>query len=128
MRYSTARDLVALKLLDDLRKPFFTEKKGLEDAVWEGDDYTKWRSFEHVVATASKIHKDFKNLWKWVMKNYSWGGTVTGQHLYQFKYLDLTNLLCLLVHGDEDELNRWKECLKNGSLYVFPSEKEMKAV
>lgn len=93
--------------------------------------YTSWNSLEHLAKTASQMHGEFKNLWKWVLKTYPEKMRVccpptsfdfTPKDMYNFLRTDMVTLLALLMLDVRGELAKWTDMLKanNGSLYNPP--------
>lgn len=111
--YSRYRDLVALELLSNAQAPFVKKNKRGEEEVTV--DYTVWNSLENLEKAANQMHPDFKNLWKWVKKTYPFkeGDSVREQ----FLKTDISNLLFVLKYNLSDELNRWKEGLRQGNFF-----------
>ena len=99
------------------------------DALKHGR-FDGWQALEHLSKTAATMHSEFKNLWKWVVKTYPYrlrtsfpkeDSDFSTKYLYNFLYLDLKNLLFLLMYNEIEELENWKTALKNGTPYILPS-------
>jgi len=145
--YSRLRDVVGWQLEEKAQASFLDKRGSALPNEWKADlssddvemvkavdampygYFTTWLNLAHLEKTASIMHSEFKNLWKWVKKECPWhvrtknvssAAKFSARDMYNFLYIDLKNLLFLLMYEQTDELNRWKECLKNKTVYTFP--------